>query len=65
LDLISKPQFFSFLGDYQEDERRKAAGKKGGGDFYKNQDGRIGRRFGLAVVKAAKEGRLSIRKLTD
>ena len=58
LNLISKPQFFSFLKDYQEDERRKAAGKKGGGDFYKTQDGRIGRRFGLAVVRAAKEGRL-------
>ena len=46
----------------------KAEKKKGGPDFYAVQNVRLGRRFALAVVCAAREGRLLYRdayKLTD
>ena len=46
----------------------KGQGKKRGGDFYRVQDVRLGRRFGYAVVRAAREGRLLYReayRLTD
>lgn len=56
--LIQRPSFFNFLNEYQEDERRRAAVHSSGGDFYRNQETRIGRRFGLAVIRAAREGRL-------
>jgi Zn-dependent peptidase ImmA (M78 family) len=56
--LISKGAFYDFLSAYQNDERRKRQNKTSGGDFYRTQEGRIGRRFGLAVVRAAKQGRL-------
>lgn len=59
--LITRAAFFKFVKDYQEDERRKSAKKASGGDFYKTQETRIGRRFGLAVVRAAREGRLLYR----
>lgn len=61
--LISEGLFFQFLRAYktQEANRRRSTKKSSGGDFYKNQENRIGRRFGLAVVQAAKEGRLLYR----
>jgi len=59
LGLISKKEFFEFYDAYQADERRKTAAKKNkGGDFWNTQNVRIGQRFGGAVVRAAKEGRL-------
>ena len=56
--LITDTEFFDFYHSYQADERRKAAAPAGGGDFFTNQDSRVGRRFARAVVQAAKEGRL-------
>jgi Zn-dependent peptidase ImmA (M78 family) len=61
LTLISRSVFIEFYRAYQEDERRKAIKRPGGGDFYANQDVRIGRWFGYTVVRAAKEGRLLYR----
>lgn len=61
LSLIRRAAFFDFYHDYQEDERRAAAKKPSGGDFYANQDARVGRRFADAVIRAAKEGRLLYR----
>ncbi len=59
LGLISKKQFFEFYDGYQKDERRKKEAKKNkGGDFWNTQSVRVGQRFGTAVVRAAKEGRL-------
>ena len=46
---------------YQRDERRRAAQRSAGGDFYLTQDVRLGRRFAHAVIRAAKEGRLLYR----
>lgn len=63
LGLISKKQFFKFYDDYQKDERRrKEAKKKKGGDFWNTQSVRVGQRFGTAVVRAAREGRLLYRE---
>ncbi|MBP7052090.1 MAG: ImmA/IrrE family metallo-endopeptidase [Phycisphaerae bacterium] len=58
LRLISKDEFLAFYRDYLDDERRKAARRPEGGDFYRNQNLRVGRRFASAVVRAAKEGKL-------
>lgn len=62
LKLIDRPSFLYFYRAYQADERREAAKLKGGGDFYSNQNVRIGKRFARAVMHAAKEGRLLYRE---
>ncbi len=61
LNLIESQVFFDFFSAYQTDERRKAAAKKGDGDFYNNQNVRLGKRFARTVMHAAKEGRLLYR----
>lgn len=58
LGLIEREGFLEFYEDYQSDERRVAARRPDGGDFYANQNLRVGRRFASAVVRAAKEGNL-------
>jgi len=68
LRLIDREGFFAFYGGYREDARRQAAAKPSGGNFWATQEGRIGRRFGEAVVRATQEGRLLYRDaflLTD
>ncbi len=57
--LISADEFFSFYRSYMKRERKKQAEKRPGGDFWRTQNVRLGRRFGLAVIAAAQEGRLS------
>jgi len=61
LNLIDRPAFFEFYRAYQTDERRRASKAKGG-DFYLNQNVRLGKRFARAVMLAAKEGRLLYRE---
>ncbi len=61
LELISRRQFFTFYREYLEDERRQQE-RQGGGSFWNNQNVRLGQRFGAAVVRAAKEGRLLYRE---
>jgi len=56
LGLIAKKEFLTFYHDYLHNERRKTHPE--GGDFYANQNLRVGRRFTSAVVRAAKEGKL-------
>jgi Zn-dependent peptidase ImmA (M78 family) len=56
--LITRNEFLTFYHDYLNDERRKAARRPPGGDFYSNQNMRVGRRFASVVVRAAKEGKL-------
>ena len=65
---MSQAEFLTFFRAYQDDERRKAARVTGRGDFYQNQNVRLGKRFARAVAMAAKEGRLLYRdayRLTD
>jgi Zn-dependent peptidase ImmA (M78 family) len=57
LQLINKKTFFDFYQVYMEDERRVKPKIKGG-NFYFNQNYRVGRRFAETVVRAVKEGKL-------
>lgn len=59
LGLIDRKAFFEFYETYRAIERRKSDEAPGGGDFYLNQNLRVGTRFGAAVVRAVKEGRLA------
>jgi Zn-dependent peptidase ImmA (M78 family) len=56
LSLISREEFFAFYNSYVERERQAPQSK--GGNFWNTQNVRVGKRFGSAVVRAAKEGRL-------
>ncbi|MER3425448.1 MAG: DNA-binding protein [Nitrospiraceae bacterium] len=58
LQLIRKSEFLDFYRAYQEDERRIAAQRPDGGNFYATQNNRVGRRFTQAVARAVKEGQL-------
>jgi len=57
-NLINKEAFLNFYRAYQSDERRAAADRSPGGDFYVNQNLRVGQRFASAVIRAVKEGKL-------
>lgn len=59
--LASREGFFAFYRAYQEDERRQR-GRSGGGNFWATQNLRVGQRFGSAVVRATREGRLPYRE---
>ena len=61
LRLVDRESFFAFYRDYTGEERRQAAGP-GGGDFYNNQNTRVGQGFATDVIRAALEGRLSFRE---
>jgi Zn-dependent peptidase ImmA (M78 family) len=60
--LVSREDFFRFWNEYRVDERRRAARKPSGGDFYKTQEVRVGHRFGGAVIRAARAGSLLYRE---
>ncbi len=57
LEFITRDRFFGYYREWQSREDPRSP-TSGGGDFYANQNLRIGRRFGESVVRAAKEGRL-------
>lgn len=59
LGLIRRSEFIQFYNWYLTDDRRKAQKTDGGGNFYSNQNFRIGKRFALIVAQAAREGKLS------
>jgi Zn-dependent peptidase ImmA (M78 family) len=65
LGLIRRPQFIEFYEAYLEDDRRRTARTQEGGDFYATQGLRVGDRFGRAVVRAVREGRLLYREAYD
>jgi Zn-dependent peptidase ImmA (M78 family) len=62
LNLIGQDQFLTFYRGYTAEERRKKTPGAGGGDFYNNQNTRVGERFASEVVRAAKEGRIQFRE---
>lgn len=62
LRLIGREHFFKFYNDYTAAEHHKKSVKKGGGDFYNNQNARVGIRFASEVIRAAKEGRIQYRE---
>ena len=62
--LVTKEQFFGFYRKYMAREKQKKDDSSGG-DFWKTQNLRLGRRFGRAVVTAVREGRLSYTEAYD
>ena len=64
LRLVDREAFFGFYDEYVREERRQGAGT-GGGDFYSNQNARVGEAFATEVIRAAKDGRLSFREAYD
>jgi Zn-dependent peptidase ImmA (M78 family) len=58
LALIKKETFLKFYHEYISKEYRSATQQEGGGNFYANQNLRVGRRFAASVIRAAKEGKL-------
>lgn len=61
LRLIDREEFFSFYNEHVNTEQRHTA-RPGGGNFYNNQDARVGQVFAAKVMRAAKEGRLGFRE---
>lgn len=64
LGLVSREAFFSFYEEYIARER-KPRSDSGGGDFYSNQNTRVGERFAIQVILAAKSGRVSFKEAYD
>lgn len=64
LRLVSRDAFFAFYEEYTEREHRRRLAA-GGGDFYNNQNLRVGERFALQVILAAKGGRISFKEAYD
>ena len=63
LDLIDHDEFFRFYQEYQDTEwRGRQQDQASGGDFWNTQKWRIGPRFGTAIIRAVKEGRLLYRE---
>jgi len=58
LGLIGRDAFFAFYDSYRTAERRAAPQQPQGGDFYANQNLRVGHRFASTLVRAAREDRL-------
>jgi Zn-dependent peptidase ImmA (M78 family)/transcriptional regulator with XRE-family HTH domain len=58
LGVITRTEFFAFYRDYRDGETKRDARRASGGDFYANQDYRVGQRFGEAVVQAVNQGRI-------
>ena len=65
LRLVERDAFFSFYHDYTQRERRQKPKATGGGDFYNNQNTRVGRLFASHVIRAAKEGRIGFKEAYD
>ena len=62
LELIDRQSFLKSYGRYLTEERRKREARTGGGNFWNTQKWRVGPRFGGAVVRAVKRGRLPYRE---
>ena len=61
LELITRDRFFAFYRDYDQQDPLPRPPQPSGGDFWNNQNVRIGKRFGSAVTRAVREGRLLYR----
>ncbi len=64
LRLVERERFFTFYQEYINRERRRPV-SAGGGDFYNNQNTRVGQLFATQVIRAAKEGRLGFKEAYD
>jgi Zn-dependent peptidase ImmA (M78 family) len=64
LHLVNRDTFFEFYEAYRNRERRQAQAP-GGGDFYNNQNTRVGAAFAISVIRAAMGGRLTFKEAYD
>lgn len=64
LNLVDRNTFFDFYKRYVNREQ-KAGMKSSGGDFYNNQNTRVGELFGTRVLRAAMEGRIGFKEAYD
>jgi Zn-dependent peptidase ImmA (M78 family) len=64
LRLVDREAFFSFYRASIAEERRRSKGP-GGGDFYNNQNTRVGALFATHVIRAAMEGRVGFKEAYD
>lgn len=64
LRLVNRETFFDFYNAYTQRERQRVK-PAGGGDFYNNQNTRVGATFASSVIRAALEGRLSFKDAYD
>ncbi len=64
LRLVDREMFFAFYHEYLAKERRRSSAGAGG-DFYKNQNTRVGELFATQVIFAAKSGRMSFKEAYD
>lgn len=63
LRLVGPQEFFSFHKNYTQQERFKKRQRiMGGGDFYNNQNTRVGKLFASQLIRAAKEGRVGFKE---
>jgi Zn-dependent peptidase ImmA (M78 family) len=63
LHLVNRDTFFTFYDVYTKRERQPA--RTSGGDFYNNQNTRVGQAFATSVIRAAIGGRLSFKAAYD
>ncbi len=61
LRLVDRAVFFDFYQAYINEERKQKK-KTSGGDFYNNQNTRVGELFATQVIRAAMEGRVGFRE---
>ena len=61
LNLIDRDTFFDFYQQYVNQERPARAASSGG-DFYNNQNARVGKFFANCVMRAAMEGQVGFRE---
>ena len=64
LNLVDRSIFFDFYKRYV-DREHKGGMKSSGGDFYNNQNTRVGELFGIQVLRAAMEGRIGFKQAYD
>ena len=64
LNLVSRNTFFAFYESYVNRERSGGA-RSTGGDFYNNQNTRVGELFAVHVLHAAMEGRIGFKEAYD
>ena len=64
LGLVDRSAFLDFYEDYVSREHRSGT-KPSGGDFYNNQNTRVGELFATQVLRAAMEGRIGFKKAYD
>lgn len=65
LRLVEREEFFRFYDDYTQREYEKKQTGAGGGDFYNNQNTRVGQLFASQVIRAAQEGRIGFKEAYD